>query len=310
MRDQGPQLPTCLTTYELLSGGSTGWVFRVADGIALKYCLYERFINFQIENESYDAFQPRNPPPSIMQSFLRLPGINFMPLMAGSLQERIYSNQVRDVGKPRCLKVLRIEPTTTIGQWAAKFASAIAWLESLGLAHGDLRPANLLLDQHDHVKLADFDSAAKMGSMNPGNGAPWVRLRECDGGGSFGFYDACSEQFAFASILHNLTTGIELYEDEGPEALDLLKALVFPELGGSPLDKLTVKCWMGEFASLADLATAAGRLDGAEGAKSGTKFDDEYMNTMKAQCQELLEGKLAGIQFAIVGAEEGKRDSQ
>lgn len=288
-------------------------MLRVADGIALKYCVYERFLNFQTENESYDAFQQRNPPPSIMQSFLRLPGINFMPLMAVSLEQRIYSNQVRDSRKSRCVTVVRIEPTTTIEQWAAELAGAIAWLESLGVVHGDLRPANILLDRYDHIKLADFDSVAKMGSINPGNVAPWVRLRGCGGSespGSFGLYDAWSEQFAFASILYFTTSGTELYEDKGPEALDLLKNLVFPELGDSPLDKLTITCWMGGFVTLADLAMAAGQLDGAEGAKGATKFDDEYMNKKKAQCQELLEGKLAGIKFDVAGEEAGKRATQ
>lgn len=52
---------------------------------------------------------------------------------------------------------------------------------------------------------------------------------------------------------------------------------------------------MGGFSTLADLAMAADQLDGAEGAKCATRFDDEYMNTMKARCQELLEGELAGI---------------
>ncbi|EGX93917.1 protein kinase domain-containing protein [Cordyceps militaris CM01] len=310
MRGQVPQIPTCLTTYDLISGGATGWVLRVSDGIALKYCVYERFVNFQTENESYDLFQQRDPPPSILQSFLRLPGLNFMPLMAVNLEQRIHSNQDRDLRKSRCLKVLRIEPTTKIGQWAAELAGAIAWLESIGVVHGDLRPANILLDQHDHIKLADFDSVAKMGSMNPGNGAPWVRLRGREGFGSFGLYDACSEQFAFGSILHFMTTGIELYEDKGSEVLDMLENLELPELGDSALDKLTVKCWMGGFATLADLAMAAGLLDGAEGAKGGTRFDDEYMNKMKAQCQELLEGKLAGIQFDAARVEAGKNARQ
>ncbi|KAM3518396.1 hypothetical protein MY4038_010107 [Beauveria bassiana] len=195
--------------------------------------------------------------------------------MAGSLEQRIYSNQIRDFRKSHYIEVKRIEPTTLIEQWATELAGAIAWLESLGVVHGDLRPANILLDRHDHIKLADFDSVAKMGSRNPGTTAPWVQLRDC----------------------------IELYEDMGPEALDLLKNLEFPELGDSPLDKLTITGWMGGFASLADLAMATDRLDGAQGANCATRFDDEYVNKMKAQCQELLEGKLAGIQFDVASAE-------
>ncbi|KAJ6784539.1 hypothetical protein PWT90_06757 [Aphanocladium album] len=301
MRDHHvPQLPACLTAYNLISGGSTGWVLRLADGIALKYCVRERFKKFRTENEFYDTSLQQTPPPSIMQSFLRLPGINFMPLMASSLEERICSNQTRGDGNSPCVKVKCTEPATTIGQWATELARAIAWLESLGLVHGDLRPANILLDRDDHIKLADFDSVATMGSMNPGNCAPWARLRGCDGGeqaGSFGLYDAWSEQFAFASILYNLTTGTELYEEKGPEVLDLLRDLIFPELEETPLNLLTLRCWKGGFATLADLAMETKRLEGAEGAESGTRFDDGYMNKMKAQCQKLLDGKLAGIQF-------------
>ena len=41
---------------------------------------------------------------------------------------------------------------------------AVAWLESLGLVHGDLRPDNLLLDKGDHLKLVDFDCAEEIGT--------------------------------------------------------------------------------------------------------------------------------------------------
>ena len=43
-------------------------------------------------------------------------------------------------------------------------AKGVAWLESLGLAHGDLRPENVLVDKQDRVKIADFDCTNFIGS--------------------------------------------------------------------------------------------------------------------------------------------------
>lgn len=80
-------LPKGLTTLELISGGATGWIFKVEDGIALKYSI-KTLKEFQKENDAYDFFgRCSTPLPSahILQSFLRLPGINFMPLMELSL---------------------------------------------------------------------------------------------------------------------------------------------------------------------------------------------------------------------------------
>jgi serine/threonine protein kinase len=62
------------------------------------------------------------------------------------------------------VKVLRTEPKSKVIQWGAEIASAISDLEELGLAHGDLWPANILLDKDDHIKLADFDYSMKFGS--------------------------------------------------------------------------------------------------------------------------------------------------
>ncbi|KAM3516464.1 hypothetical protein NHJ13051_009889 [Beauveria bassiana] len=172
--------------------------------------------------------------------------------MAGSLEQRIYSNQIRDFRKSHCIEVKRIEPTTLIEQWATELAGAIAWLESLGVAHGDLRPDNILLDRHDHIKLADFDSVAKMGSEPLPHGYDCVTVK--------------------AVKVPALLDCIELYEDMGPEALDLLKNLEFPELGDSPLDKLTITGWMGGFASL---VSGFGNGDGSAGRSARCKVRNE-----------------------------------
>lgn len=299
---RAPQFPASLSKLDVISGGATGWVIKISRGIALKYCHDDKLNSFKAENDAYDRFGQLNPPASIMQSFLRLPGINFMPLMVGFLDERILSNQRYDYRNSLCLEVLRLEPVSKIGQWAVELAAAIAWLETLELVHGDLRPANILLDQEDHVKLADFDCMAKMGSINPGGVVPWIRLRGPEADrleGTFGDYDACSEQFAFGSIINNLITGVELYEELGPEALDLLKNLKFPKMEDSPLATLVERCWKGEFPTLADLAKETEKLDGAANANLATRYGEDYMKTMKLQCEELLRSDLAGIEFDV-----------
>lgn len=290
--------PASICKCKFVSGGATGWVYEAAPGIALKYCVRGRLDEFQVENETYDLIERSNPPPCFVLSFLRLPGINFMQMMAESLDARLMRNQRRDFKKRICLEVLRLEPTPKIEQWAVELAGALAWLESLGLVQGDLCPTNLLLDNDDHLKLADFDSAAKMGTRNPGLAPPWARLLGKEGGnlrGGFGLYGAKSEQFAFGSILYNLTRGVEPYEDKGPEAVRLFQNMVFPELSDSRLDILTLRCWRGDFATLADLAKDVALLDGATRAATVTVTDDEYVSKMKETCQQLLQDKFTDL---------------
>lgn len=53
-------------------------------------------------------------------------------------------------------KVERLEPVSLRKKWIYDLVQAVAFLESLNLAHGDLRPENILLDR-DQIKLSDFD---------------------------------------------------------------------------------------------------------------------------------------------------------
>lgn len=291
-------LPRSMDKCNFVSMGATSYVYEAAPGIAIKYVVRGRLDEFRHKNNTYDLIEQSNPPPYFMQSFLRLPGVHFMPLMAGSLEARLFSNQIRDFKKQICLQVLRLEPILKIEQWAAELAGAIAWLESLGLVQGDLRPANLLLDKGDHLKLSDFDSSAKIGTQNPGLAPPWTRFLGMEAGkleGTYGLYGPRSEQFAFGSILYNMTHGFELYEDKGSQSVRLLRNMVFPELSSSRLDVLTLRCWRSDFATLADLATEVALLDGAKFAATETMADAGYMSKMKNFCQNLLQEKFPDI---------------
>ena len=113
-----------------------------------------------------------------------------------------------------------------------ELTSAAAWLEFLGLVHGDLRPANLLLDGNDDLKLADFDCVGNIGSKSQGSAPPWARL--------------VGDEARLLS-LYTLTRGLQPYEDKkyGPEVVQLLQNMDFSELVGDQLECITHRCWMG-----------------------------------------------------------------
>ncbi|KAM3510326.1 hypothetical protein MY11210_005944 [Beauveria gryllotalpidicola] len=220
--------PSLFNKCEFISVGATGWVFKVAPGIALKYLCTGRLDEFCRENETYELIERSSPPPHFIQSFLRLPYAHFMQFMPDCLDLRLRNNRRQDPKTLKCFEVLRLEPTAKIKQWAVELSSALAWLESLGLVQGDLRPSNILLDSdnHDHLKLVDFDSCAKISDVDPGLPPPWSSPKHQ-------FYGAGTEQFAFGSILYNMTRGLEPYEDKGPEVITLFRTMVFPELSDS-----------------------------------------------------------------------------
>lgn len=66
------------------------------------------------------------------------------------------------------LEVKSTEPVDLVWRWTYRLTSAAAWLEALGLAHGDIRPPNLVLDAEDHLKLLNFDCTAKLRTPSDG----------------------------------------------------------------------------------------------------------------------------------------------
>ncbi|OAA40711.1 protein kinase-like protein [Metarhizium rileyi] len=177
-------------------------------------------------------------------------------------------NQVRDHEAAIVTKVQKLEPLPLRKTWMNDLAQAVAFLESLNLAHGDLRPENILLDR-DRLKLSDFDCTAKIGTDFEACMAPYGRVlnsNEPDQGrrGTAGFLGPRTEQFALGSLYYLINYGFEVYGDRsltedpkehGPRVVNLLQDMKFPELDGDPLiDDIIVKCWHNEYATIAELA--------------------------------------------------------
>lgn len=183
-------------------------------------------------------------------------------------------------------------------------AQAVAFLESLNLAHGDLRPENILLDRN-RLKLSDFDSTAKIGANYEACMAPYGRIlnsNEIDQGasGTSGFLGSRTEQFALGSLFYLINYGFEVYGDRcltedpyehGPKVVDLLQNMDFPELNGNLLiDNIIQKCWHNNrYVTVSELALDTKQLlgEGAETEGSNGVGNREEFLWKKEFCQDL-----------------------
>lgn len=281
-------------TKKFLSAGAVGWVYQIDDKIVLKYPQRTKLSEFVHEKSIYDIFQNHEPCPHVVQSFYRTEAINFLQLLPnGSLHERLQNNQTRE--KDRVVSVNRLEDRRLIERWAAELCAASAWLETLGFVHGDLRPANMLLDEQDHLKLIDFDSVARIGDHSLGSASPWARLRPESRVGSYGLYGPETEQFAIGSVVYYMARGFEPYG--GPEqsdwaagvAIDLWKMQIFPAVQEDDvLERLALRCWRGSFASLHLLEEAVMTIPGSQDMAVLSNWTAEYRLEMRKKCEALL----------------------
>ena len=123
-----------------------------------------------IENEkTMHRMLQRHAHPNIVHSISVLPEGIFLERLGMSLAERLTPT------------ALPVDPGLEV-RWIQQLVSAVEWLEGLGIAHGDLRPSNILLDNSQNLKIIDFDCAVKFGGELIAGGAPfskneqWVQI--------------------------------------------------------------------------------------------------------------------------------------
>ena len=179
----------------------------------------------------------------------------------------------------------------------AELTDAIAWLESIGYVHGDLRPPNLLLDSEDHLKVVDFDNASKTGSVFDGCQPPYARVlgdEAAEDRGTFGYHGPRTEQFAIGSVFYYMTRGYEPYDDEwlgedhGPMVVDLLQAKKFPRMSEDATDNMIQKCWHGEYESINSLKLEVMRLHRYIGLGMAKAMPEEEYEARRQECRTLV----------------------
>lgn len=305
------KLPATTSRFQFLSGGATSWVFRVDARIVLKIPREVGSEDFAHEIKTYDILNNATPCPDIIQSFLRLPEGNFLALASGgTLMQRLITNQIREDKRPwsKLLQVKKTEPESIVERWIMELSNAAAWLESLGYAHTDLRPDNLLLDHDDHLKVTDFDRMSEIGAEAMASAAPYCRVLGPEAGidkGTFGYYGARTESFAIGSLLYLMTRGHEPYEmeefedgiDSAPIMIRRFQLLKLPSLGLGHLDQIIKRCWHNEFEQLSSLAEETKLLRGAIKLPRAVQLDAEYMSERRKECQSLVDGGLFADEY-------------
>ncbi|OAA37911.1 protein kinase domain-containing protein [Metarhizium rileyi] len=144
--------------------------------------------------------------PYIIRHFHDANDAIFVEFVAGGDLGTVLNNkQVKDTSTQRVTQVQKLQSALDYTRWIRQLATAAAWLEQLGLAHCDIRPANMPLSEARNIKLFDFDHACKIRSALASLTEPFARLLGDDGGldrGTYGIAGSRTEQFAIGSVIY------------------------------------------------------------------------------------------------------------
>ncbi|KAI5268641.1 hypothetical protein E4T47_07672 [Aureobasidium subglaciale] len=276
-----------LSADNFIPQGSAGQIFAITASIYFK-CpnLYvssnltryeenemeENIGNIEKEKAIYHLLNS-HPHPNLLYAILCIPEGIFMPRLE------------------TCLAALLEQPSAVSPDrqelWIQQLASAAAWLEKLGLAHGDLRPENILVDRDGNLSVADFDATVAVGSEQRLATLPFTKVDE-----KFQTPPAGpdTEQFSIGSCIYNIRFGTAPFADAGLESPVWRKMLVcrqFPATEGDRYGAVIQDCWNGAFASIAALETEIARLT-TVGLVQRTTSARRRLWYLRAQCYHVF----------------------
>jgi serine/threonine protein kinase len=198
-------------------------------------------------------------------------------LTGGSVFDLLHGGSRLPAGTPG---PLRLSPQLAL-QLAADVAAGMEYLHSQVIIHRDLKSANLLLDQHDRVKVADFGVARRLastGDMTAETGTyRWMAPEVI----KHAKYDQRIDVYSFGIILWELFTSQLPYD--GMPSLSAAAAVVenglrpaIPAEVPPAVAGLMQRCWAGDATQrpqfvqvVAEVAAARAALGSAEAGGSG-----------------------------------------
>jgi WD40 repeat protein len=95
-------------------------------------------------------------------------------------------------------------PVASVLRWAARAAEALSVLHRHGVVHGDVKPANLILDRDGQVVLVDLGSSSVPNGTGNGAGTPGFRAPEVSAGS---VPTPASDVYSLAATVFALLTG-------------------------------------------------------------------------------------------------------
>ncbi|RDA95351.1 hypothetical protein CP533_3447 [Ophiocordyceps camponoti-saundersi (nom. inval.)] len=153
--------------------------------------------------------------------------------------------------------------------WCRELVEALVHVHSKRVIHCDVRPANVLLDDDLHIKLADFqgclldDNGEVLVSTLVGE--PWRYY--CPRNESTEMPSPKTDIFALGSTIHFIMTGEEVFDDIKTGEVDWDKKIqsrftegVFPD-DEHPLAMITRKCWMQRYGSASEVLEEIERVE-------------------------------------------------
>ncbi|KAG0154187.1 hypothetical protein PDIDSM_1567 [Penicillium digitatum] len=189
-------------------------------------------------------------------------------------------------------------------RWYCDIADALCHLHKLGIAHGDVRIDNVLLDNRGSAILCDFSAASPFGYSNlvisdlplPVNG-PSPNLSEA------------TDMFAMASLLFQVEHGIkpELSVDSDGELI--LPSIQTNHLG---IDAIIRNAWLKQYSSTSEMLQNLYALDAQTSqAVYGTQIHSEPIASLRERIKvwrngrensigRVLDGILSGDQLQVL----------
>lgn len=288
---------------KLLSRGGIGTVYQVNAFIAVKIAREGEAEDHAKEQEIFATLELSPPCPYLVQSFFRVPEMTFLELLPnGDLASLLRQRQTIDPVTQQVLAVETAPPLELTCRWMKHLCYGAEWLEALGLAHCDIRPANILLDSRFNAKLADFDRAIKVGEYLDCGTAPFARLLGEEAGlerGSYGNAGPRTETFAIGSVFYSLMRGHDAYETEwfgdrhGCILIDKFQSMQFPPTTKSAIDTIILNCWRGHFESVKSLSENIMQL-GTGNQEEVLENNAEWLTARKEECEEVVRSGVLG----------------
>ncbi|KAF1962402.1 hypothetical protein CC80DRAFT_462488 [Byssothecium circinans] len=287
-----PPFPS-LSADNFLSRGTAGHVYAISRNVVFKCpTLFENPVQAQaeemeesirkLENEKavYQILMEHRHP-NIVYGILCVPEGLFMHRQETTLQSRIENSSMSAISSDKQER------------WIQQITSALAWLEDLGYAHGDLRPANIFLSAMEDVRLGDFDATVKKGDELLAASEPFCKLDEN--------YDTplagpLSEQFSLASCIFTIRFGHIPFHNVEPHVRvrNLIMGLFPSTASDVTFGNLMDKCWHGYYNSIRavehDIFSLLGKRSFAEEFLDNdtNALDDIQVSTLQAECDEFL----------------------
>jgi serine/threonine protein kinase len=213
-------------------------------------------------------------------------GIFMEYVQGGNLSEHIKTNAAMDF----------MQKFHLISQLIA----VVAELAQLGLAHGDLRPENFLLDTSGHIKCCDFAATVQLGK--PYRRIPWplyIKPVPSD----VIVADEPGQAFSIALPIYFVVTGHRPYHDKQlHEAVNLFREENYPATDGDdfksllPIGEILRKCWHGEYTKIAALKADVEMAGRALGIRPNadpcfTIFRKDDLQCRRDNCEAFLKRK-------------------